>query len=176
MPAMNRRKLLHTSLAVPLSLATGFTMADTPKVQSLDEALRWLDRLDKSASVKSSTAWKMSGVLEHLAQSIEMSVDGFPEPKSALFQNTVGAAAFAVFGWRGRMSHGLTDPIPGAPALTQSDDWKPAAQRLRAAIGRFNANTGALKPHFAYGNLSRADFAMAHAFHIANHQDEIVVI
>ncbi|MDO8768021.1 MAG: DUF1569 domain-containing protein, partial [Burkholderiaceae bacterium] len=30
-------------------------------------------------------------------------------------------------------------------------------------------------PHFAYGALSRADFALAHAFHIANHQNEIVV-
>jgi Protein of unknown function (DUF1569) len=172
---MNRRNLLHTSLLVPLSFATGFTMADTPKVQSLDDALRWLDKLDKAASVKSSTAWKMSGVLEHLAQSIEMSLDGFPQPKSTLFQNTVGAAAFTVFGWRGRMSHGLTEPIPGAPVLSQSDDWKPAAQRLRAAIARFNTHTGSLKPHFAYGALSRGDFALAHTFHIANHQDEIVV-
>ena len=150
-------------------------MADTPKVQSLDDALRWLDRLDKAASVTSSTAWKMQAVFEHLAQSIEMSLDGFPEPKSALFQNTVGAAAFAVFKWRGKMSHGLTEPIPGAPALLQSDDWKPGAQRLRAAITRFNGQSGPVKPHFAYGALSRGDFALAHALHIANHQDEIVV-
>ena len=53
-------------------------------------------------------------------------------------------------------------------------DWKPAAERLRAAINRFNGHTGVLQPHFAYGKLSRADFALAHAFHIANHQDEIV--
>jgi Protein of unknown function (DUF1569) len=30
-------------------------------------------------------------------------------------------------------------------------------------------------PHFAYGQLSKTDFALAHAFHIANHQDEFVV-
>ncbi len=150
-------------------------MADAPKVQSMDDALRWLDRLDKAARVESSTAWKMGAVLEHLAQSIEMSLDGFPQPKSALFQNTVGAAAFTVFRWRGQMTHGLTEPIPGAPALVQADDWKPGSLRLRAAITRFNGHTGALKPHFAYGALSRADFALAHAFHIANHQDEILV-
>jgi len=168
---MNRRNYIVTQI----TLLAGGAMADSPKVQSLDDALRWLDRLDKAASVKSTTTWKMGAVLEHLAQSIEMSLDGFPEPKSTLFQSTLGAAAFTVFRWRGRMSHGLTDVIPGAPVLTQADDWKPGSQRLRAAITRFNAHSGALKPHFAYGALSRADFALAHAFHIANHQDEIVV-
>jgi hypothetical protein len=171
-PRMNRRNFIATQL----SLLTGAAMADVPKVQSLDDAMRWLDRVDKAASVKSTTSWKMGAVLEHLAQSIEMSLDGFPEPKSALFQSTVGSAAFAVFKWRGQMTHGLTDPIPGAPALTQVDDWKPSSLRLRTAITRFNGHTGALKPHFAYGNLSRADFALAHALHIANHQDEIVVL
>ena len=150
-------------------------MADTPKVESLTDALQWLDRLDKAKAVRSTTEWKIGAVFEHLAQSIEMSMDGFPQPKSALFQSTAGAAAFAVFRWRGRMTHGLTEPIPGAPALTQAEDWKPGAARLRAAITRFQAHTGALKPHFAYGALSREDFALAHAFHIANHQDEITV-
>ena len=73
------------------------------------------------------------------------------------------------------MSHSLTEPIPGAPALDQSDNWKHSADLLRVAIKHFKANMGVLKPHFAYGELSRSDFALAHAFHIANHQDEIVV-
>ncbi|MFM6990747.1 MAG: DUF1569 domain-containing protein, partial [Rhodoferax sp.] len=94
-------------------------MADTPKVQSLDDVMRWLDRLDRATQVSSSTAWKISAVLEHMAQSVDMSMDGFPEPKSALFQATLGSAAFAVFRLRGKMSHGLTEPIPGAPALPQ---------------------------------------------------------
>lgn len=168
---MNRRNFIiaHSSLL------TGFALAGTTRVQSLDDALRWLDGLEKAGSVKSATAWKMGAVFEHLAQSIDMSLDGFPEPKSALFQNTVGAAAFAVFKWRGKMGHGLTDPIPGAPALAQSDDWKPGAQTLRNAIARFNSHTGPVKPHFAYGHLSRSDFALAHALHIANHQDGILV-
>jgi hypothetical protein len=37
------------------------------------------------------------------------------------------------------------------------------------------AITAPLKPHFAYGQLGKPDFALAHAFHIANHQDEISV-
>lgn len=149
-------------------------MADLPKVQTLDDSLRWLDRLEKSASAKTTGAWPLSSVLDHLAQSIEMSMDGYPQPRSALFQSTAGGAAFAFFKWRGRMSHGLDEPIPGAPALTAGADWKPAAQRLRQAIGRFNAHSGVLRPHFAYGALDKGDYTQAHAFHIANHQDEIV--
>ncbi|MBI2751197.1 MAG: DUF1569 domain-containing protein [Burkholderiales bacterium] len=169
---MNRRHFL----IAPMGVLTGIAMADTPKVQSLDDVLRWLDRLERATQVRSTTEWKMQAVLEHLAQSIEMSLDGFPQPKPAWFQATVGSAAFAFFGLRGRMSHGLTEPIPGAPVLTQVDDWKPGALRLRAAVGRFQAYTGPLKPHFAYGALSHPDFARAHVFHVANHQDEIVVV
>ena len=151
-------------------------MADTPKVQSLDDVMRWLDRLERATQVQSTTAWKMSAVLEHMAQSVDMSMDGFPEPKSALFQSTLGTAAFAVFRLRGKMSHGLTEPIPGAPALPQSEDFKPGIVRLRSAVQRFQAYAGPLKPHFAYGALSRTDFALAHTLHIANHQDEITVV
>jgi Protein of unknown function (DUF1569) len=148
--------------------------ADTPKVQSLDDALRWLDRIEKAAGAKTTGAWPLAAVLEHLSQSIEMSLNGFLAPNSALFQNTVGSAAFGVFKWRGRMSHTLSDPIPGAPALAQQADWKAATGRLRVAVQSFQTHTGALKPHFAYGKLSKADYALAHSFHIANHQDEIL--
>jgi hypothetical protein len=151
-------------------------MADTPKVQTLDDVMRWLDRLERATQVQSTTAWKMSAVLEHMAQSVDMSMDGFPEPKSALFQATLGTAAFTVFRLRGKMSHGLTEPIPGAPALPQSEDFKTGIVRLRSAVQRFQAYAGPLKPHFAYGVLSRTDFALAHTLHIANHQDEITVV
>ena len=150
-------------------------MADLPKVQSLDDSVRWLDRIERAASVKAIGAWPLGAVLEHLAQSIEMSMDGYPQARSALFQNTVGSAAFAYFKWRGRMNHGLAEPIPGAPALTAGADWRPAAIRLRGAITRFNGYGGPLSPHFAYGALTKPEFAVAHNLHIANHQDEIVV-
>jgi Protein of unknown function (DUF1569) len=170
---MKRRDFLLTAT---LATTGSICMADLPKVQNLSEALAWLDKLNKASKINMTGAWPVVSVLEHLSQSIEMSLDGFPQPKSALFQNTVGSAAFAFFKLRGRMSHGLAEPIPGAAVLTSQGDWHPASERLRAAITRFNGHTGALKPHFAYGNLSKSDFALAHAFHIANHQDEFVVV
>lgn len=149
--------------------------SSAPAVQSIPQVLQWLDTLAQAQEVRSTGIWPLVAVIEHMAQSVEMSLDGFPQPKSALFQSTVGAAAFAVFQWRGRMNHGLAEPIPGAPALAMQGDWKSAAQRLRAALLRFDAHTGALQPHFAYGPLSKSAFAQAHVLHIANHQEEILV-
>ena len=171
MPPMKRREFLF----VPLVCAGGIAMADLLQVRSLDDSLRWLDRLEAAARVTATGAWPMGAVLEHLAQSIEMSMDGFPQSKGVLFQSTAGSAAFAFFKWRGRMSHDLAEPIPGAPALGAGADWKPAALRLRQAIVRFNEYSGPLKRHFAYGALSKPEFALAHSLHIANHQDEILV-
>ena len=44
MPAMKRREFL----IVPLAFAGGAAMADLPKVHSLDDSLRWLDRLERA--------------------------------------------------------------------------------------------------------------------------------
>jgi len=150
-------------------------MAPATAPKTLKDCATWLDTLERARSVQATGAWPLSSVLDHLAQSIEMSMDGFPQPKGALFQMTAGRAAFAVFRARGKMSHGLAEPIPGAAPLDIGADWKPAAHRLRAAIARFENYPGKLKPHFAYGELDKADFALAHCMHIANHQDEIVV-
>src|SRR5689334_3419236 len=112
----------HPRSGRPALPIEGITMAGMTKVQSLDDSLRWLDSMERATHVKTLGAWPLGAVLEHLAQSVEMSMDGFPQSKSALFQKTAGQAAFGVFRWRGRMSHGLADPIPGAPALNAGAD------------------------------------------------------
>jgi hypothetical protein len=164
--------LILSAIAAPSLFSLAWAQSDA-KVQSLSQALLWLDQLEAAPNVKTSGAWPLSVILAHLSQSIEMSMEGFAQPKSALFQNTLGATAFALFKWRGQMSHGLSEPIPGTPALTPSTAWRPAAARLRSAIARFQAHRGVLHPHFAYGMLNKSDYALAHTLHIANHQDEI---
>ena len=143
---------------------------------TLADAMREVDRLagaSASASVSAlspATAWNWSQTLEHCAQSIEFSLQGFPAPKSALFQNTLGSAAFGVFALRGRMSHNLAEPIPGAPVLDAATaDAMVALVRLRKAVQDFAAHVGLLHPHFAYGALSKAQYEQAHAMHLANH-------
>lgn len=140
---------------------------------NLDAAAAWAEALATQATAKTTAGWPLGQVLEHLAQSIDFSRNGFPLPKSPWFQATAGRAAFAWFQWRGRMSHGLSEPIPGAPALRAATVAEGAAA-LRQAIAAFQTHTGPLKPHFAYGDLPKADYAQAHLMHIVNHRDHIL--
>jgi hypothetical protein len=107
--------------------------------------------------------------MHHCAQSIEYSMSGFPQPKSKLFQHTIGAAAVGVFSWRGRMTHDLSEPIPGAPMLDAKADTAQAVERLRASMLAFANWSKPLLPHFAYGELSKQEYELAHAMHLANH-------
>jgi len=92
MPPMKRREFLF----VPLVYAGGIAMADLLQVRSLDDSLRWLDRLEAAARVTATGAWPMGAVLEHLAQSIEMSMDGFPSPRGC-FSRARPAARLSLF-------------------------------------------------------------------------------
>jgi|GEM_PF-176446 len=139
---------------------------------TLHDAMREAERLNAAAvhALEPATAWTWAQTLVHCAQSIEYSLQGFPSPKSALFQNTLGTAAFQVFALRGRMSHNLAEPIPGAPALdAPTTDASVAMARLRQAVQGFAIHTDALQPHFAYGALTRPQYEQAHAMHLANH-------
>ena len=137
---------------------------------TLADAMHEVERLSAAPvhALDPATAFGWAQTLVHCAQSIEFSLRGFPAPKSALFQQTVGAAAFKVFAWRGRMNHNLADPIPGAPAL-DAPDAAAALARLRHAVQGFAAHGGALQPHFAYGALSKPQYEQAHAMHLAQH-------
>lgn len=67
------------------------------------------------------------------------------------------------------MSHNLAEPIPGAPALDARTDSAAAVARLQRAIQEFQGTTAPLRPHFAYGDLSKPEYERAHAMHLANH-------
>jgi hypothetical protein len=124
------------------------------------------------AGHRASGAWSLAQVLEHAAQSIEYSLYGFPVMKPALFRVTLGRAAFKVFDARGAMRHDLAAPIPGAPV--PGTELPAAISRLTQALRAFEAHTGPLRPHFAYGTLDKAQYTRAHLMHLANHWDEIV--
>jgi hypothetical protein len=115
------------------------------RLKNLDEALAELARLSQAPAIQPHTTWKWGQPLTHLAQSIENSMSGFPETKSALIQRTVGATAFGIFAWRGPMRHPLDDPIPGAPALVANTDAAAALTRLPTAVQAFrdHADTAA---------------------------------
>ena len=130
-------------------------------------------QLQAHSQVQPSSAaarWSWSQTLEHCAQSIEYSLQGYPQLYSPLFQHTAGAAAFAVFRARGSMQHDINEPIPSAaPLPAQAQDAASALQCVEAAAQAFLQHSGPLRPHFAYGALERRDYEQAHAMHLAEH-------
>jgi hypothetical protein len=145
----------------------------TEAFASIDAALRTFAQL-KTATPRMQGAWDLPRVLHHAAQSIEYSMTGFPALKPAWFRTTLGPYAFALFDARGAMSHDLADPIPGAPAIAQGQSLPAAIDRASAALRAFDAHTGALQPHFAYGALDKTAYTRAHLMHLANHWTEAV--
>ncbi len=167
--ALTRRTLLTV---LPLSM-TGMSACAPAEVQtfpSIASALTAVQSLDTGH--RSIGAWSLPQVLEHAAQSIEYSMSGYPQMRSSFFRSTLGNAAFALFEARGGMTHSLSEPIPGAPALAAP---LPAAiARLVNALQAFEAYDRPLHPHFAYGALDKAQYTRAHLMHLANHWIEIV--
>lgn len=166
---MKRRVLLQSSAvllaATPLAGCSGRLKTFTTWQQARQAALDLLFH-DK---VVQGNAWNLSQVLQHLAQSIEFSMQGYPVLKGAWFRATLGSAAFAVFDSQGEMRHGLAEPIPGAPALDASQALKASVNRLLAAMDAFAQFNGTLRPHFAYGALTKPQYERAHLMHLAQH-------
>ena len=140
----------------------------------LDLMLDKIDALAKGPLEKAS-GWDATRTFHHLAQSVEFSMSGFPEEKSEVFQQTVGKLAFKVFNARGKMSHGLEDEIPGEVVATQGEA-RDGLIRLKSALVTFRGYEADLKPHFAYGRLSKDDYAIAHVLHINNHLEEFRLV
>jgi Protein of unknown function (DUF1569) len=171
---MKRRALIVTGTVLAAGAAGWFALPSGSRALTIASATDALTKF-KGAKINHTGGWTPAQVFEHLAQSVEYSMTGFPESKSALFQSTAGAAAFAAFKAKGAMKHGLTEVIPGAPTLATNGDQDAALDRLLKSLATFDSFSGPLKPHFAYGKLDKSQFAAAHAMHVFNHLTEFSV-
>ncbi len=144
-------------------------------LQNLKDVSEFLTACESGkVTLKIQGEWSLGKVFTHCAQSIEYSLNGFPDMKSAVFRGTVGSVAFSVFSLRGKMSHGLEDPIPGAYDISNSIERKAGIQTLQKYIDLFQKTESKdLKPHFAYGQLDKEEFDTAHTLHIKNHFERI---
>jgi len=79
----------------------------------------------------------------------------FPEHKPALFKNTVGKLAFDAFSAKRKMTHDLSEAIPGAPLINESGDITYAYQRLKESMIKFKGHSGQLAEHFAYESMTK---------------------
>jgi hypothetical protein len=168
-----RRLILKSGAAAACIAATGCSGSNPKDRQlvfaTLADALTELARLSNAVAVNPAATWTWSKTLLHCAQSIDYSMSGYPQARSALFQHTAGAAAFSYFKSRGRMSHNLLEAIPGAATLDANAATAHAVAALRKSVENFQKFTGPLQPHFASGALDRVEYEKAHAMHIANH-------
>ncbi|MDO9624125.1 MAG: DUF1569 domain-containing protein [Pseudomonas sp.] len=169
---MNRRQLVKfAAVSAVAVVGTGYWAIPTgtaPGALSLQGAQQVLAGLVAKQLV-SLKGWSPAEVFNHCAQSIEYSISGYPELKSAWFRHSVGPLAFSVFVARGAMRHPLDEVIPGAALLSEPASQVLALQRLQQAFADFASHQGELQPHFAYGSLSHADYAQAHVLHLYNH-------
>ncbi|MFT4777347.1 MAG: hypothetical protein ACI9B7_001726 [Oleispira sp.] len=120
--------------------------------------------------------WDLAQIFNHAAQSIEYSMDGYPQHKPALFKQTIGPLAFQAFAVWGKMTHALSENILGAPRVLAAQQPRQALLRLEQSITRFDKYLGALQPHFAYGKLNKQEYALAHVLHLNNHFEEIRLV
>ncbi|MFZ6658480.1 DUF1569 domain-containing protein [Undibacterium sp. TJN19] len=167
---MKKRTFIFTGVAATLLVSAGYAgyRKSTMVRTSVAEIQVRLLALQPEKLV-SKTGWPPYKVFVHLAQSIEYSMTGYPEIKSAVFQQTAGSAAFYAFSVAGAMTHSLTEPIPGAPVIAETGKVSDAIAMVITALQKFEKHVGEIKPHFAYGSLSKAEFAQAHVMHIENH-------
>ncbi|PZR44182.1 MAG: hypothetical protein DI524_08385 [Ectopseudomonas oleovorans] len=169
---MRRRTLLKgAALGGVAALGAGYwalPAGPRPAAVSLEGARQVLADL-QGKTLQSIRGWSPSEVFNHCAQSIDYSIDGYPELKPAWFRHSLGPAAFAVFSVRGAMRHPLDEVIPGAAPLLEPASQAEALQRLQIAFERFASHAGELQPHFAYGALNHAEYGQAHVMHLYNH-------
>lgn len=171
---MNRRCFLLSLTAIPVVAFTGVSIAANRFTPHLDLLLQRLSELQGKTLI-SRGAWNPSQIFQHLAQSVEGSLQGYPELNSAWFRHTVGPLALSTFKAFGAMHHSLEEPIPGAIPLSPSLLEQETLEYLIELLHRFLVQTK-LSPHFAYGVLSRADYIAAHQLHIEQHLTQIEVV
>ena len=136
-------------------------------MRTFDEALAALSALGELKP--GPGGWSPGQVLAHCAQSIELSLTGFPRPRSWVVRNVFGPLVKKRFLKAGRMTHDLAGAIPGADELDPATTQDEGRERLVRAIAAFRAHQGPLAPHFAYGATSREEYEALHAMHLADH-------
>lgn len=175
---MQRRQFIKASLVtggtvIGFSSVTYLFIDEVKKGDlTIESAFKRLDALSELTLVQTGK-WDLYTIFVHCAQSIEFSITQFPEHKSSLFKSTVGSLALSLFLSKGKMTHNLSEPIPGAPLIHSSADIEKALARLKQAFLDFNHYKGKLAPHFAYGDLTKSEYEIAHVMHLYNHLEEI---
>lgn len=130
--------------------------------------------LTEVRAVSAEAPLGFGAAMAHCAQSIECSIDGYPQPAAWPVRALIGPLVLKRFLRQGFMRHDTKAPVAGLswPAELSNDD---GVARLTRAVERFRAHQGPLQPHFAYGAVSRDAYEAVHVMHAANHLDTLLM-
>ncbi|HVL02430.1 MAG TPA: DUF1569 domain-containing protein [Dongiaceae bacterium] len=171
---MSRKAFLKLTAGV--ALAAGFSPllagcsnnGRALRFKTINDILVELALIEVNQPVTLQQPWSLYKILNHLAQSMEYSMTGYPQLDPPAMQ-AVAKLAFNTFKAQGYMSHDLGAVVPGAPEIPTEGPMEDAFQRLRNSCSDFENFTGALHPHFSYGQLTPEEWELAHSFHCADH-------
>jgi hypothetical protein len=175
---MKRRQFMKSSIAVGGSIVCvgggGYFFIDGTDKDDLKiaSALKKLALLSDKILVHTGE-WAPAKIFTHCAKSVEYSMSKFPEHKSNFFKHTIGKLAFSLFSSKGKMTHSLREPIPGSPSIDSTLDTAEALDHLKKSLTDFEQYEGKLAPHFAYGELTKSEYEIAHVMHLYNHLQEV---
>jgi hypothetical protein len=113
--------------------------------------------------------WSTAQHLVHCADSIDFAVTGYPRMKPAFIRGTIGKLVKRRFLARGEMHHDTTAPVAGTGPADPRVTLDAARARLRDAIAKFRAHTGAFAPHLVYGACTKDEYERLQSMHVADH-------
>jgi hypothetical protein len=135
-----------------------------------DEIARFARVVDslRAAAPPAAGGWTLAHAIAHCACSVECSMTGYPELRSALFRATIGPMVKRRFLRNARMAHDVTAEVAGAP-VAPDVALATACDRAAAAVAAFARFEGELAPHLAYGRCTKDEYAALHWLHFADH-------
>lgn len=136
--------------------------------KDLDDVRRELDRLSHG-KVETSGVWSYYQILTHCAAALENTIKGLRPEMPWWRLHIAGPLAYWVNASRGRLPVGIRGNPQIAPEKREEGDERAALDRLRKAMKAFEDFEGDFSHHRRLGRLSKEQWTLFHAMHLANH-------
>jgi hypothetical protein len=141
-------------------------MRRTLRFTSYDEILADAEALAAKGYDRAG-AWGLGQACDHLAKTMERSLDGFPDKMPLPFRVLARWVALG-----GILKHRQTNRKFPAPAYLQPPDAaddRAGLDRLRSAVGRLKGHAGPMQVHPAFGKVTPEQWREIHLWHSEHH-------
>jgi hypothetical protein len=111
--------------------------------------------------------WSLGQCCDHLASTMERSLEGFPSKLPLPFRVAARWVALPGILKHRQFKRRFPSPPYLEPAAAQDD--VAALERLRATVSRLKSHAGELQSHPVFGKLTRAQWQEVHLWHCEHH-------